>query len=182
MPKAKHSRPDGELYAVDRAEPIQYWKERFGVPESHFAPYHFFRRNKGAIWLADKSAVTLDGISCEAVGLAFLRHTGRFLKPTHSAVLLLGTLATRNVLQLPDALAWRFIARESFPWPKESVPEGGTHSEILTPGYVIVRHQQLAVGCGLWLNDTLTSQIPKGRKLSRNAPPFYPQANAVTKA
>lgn len=146
--------------AMDVHEAAAVWIERFSIPPEAFAQYRFWRTGSKTTWIAHEEAVVPDGINPESVGMAFVRKRGAFPKPTSNAIFRFGHLAVTNVVELDAEQALDFLRRKRFAMPQ---PEG------VTQGFVIARHQGLQLGCGLWMEGFLSSQIASRRSLDDHA-------------
>jgi hypothetical protein len=136
--------------------PVGFWVERFGADPQDFSGLRFYQRTPRLVWAADANVVVPECLDLEAIGMGFLRLGMPFPKPTTNATLAFGHLATKNVLNLDDEHAPRFLRRERFAWPDD---------EVDTKGFMIVRHQGVELGCGLWIEGHLSSMIPKSWQL-----------------
>ncbi|MFB6100946.1 MAG: hypothetical protein ABEJ73_00085, partial [Haloplanus sp.] len=67
-----------------RAEVIEWWAERFGLPTETFDGYTFWEKGAGKVWVfADDLPTPVDA---EGVGMTFLRTRQEHWKPTTNAV------------------------------------------------------------------------------------------------
>jgi len=154
LPATDAERTDPER--ATRAEALDWWDERFGVPPETFADHTLWEKGAGKVWLfAGEATDPTEGV--EGLGMTFLRTRQEHWKPTTDAVQRFGRHATRNVIELDDAAARRFLAGE------ELEPEWDGDW-----GYLIVAHQIAGrtepIGVGLYTYDTLKSTVPKGRR------------------
>jgi NOL1/NOP2/fmu family ribosome biogenesis protein len=144
-----------------RAEVIEWWIDRFGLPEDSFEGYTFWEKGAGKIWIfaADLPSPT----DVEGLGMTFLRTRQEHWKPTTNAVQRFGRAATRNVIELGPDEARRFLAGENL----EPDWDGDW-------GYLIVAHELAGgvepIGVGLYVHDELRSVVPKGRRASLSPP------------
>ena len=136
-------------------EVVGWWVERFGVPRETFADVTLWEKGAGKIWAFRGEVV--DPLDAEAVGLKLLRTRQEHWKPTTNAVQRFGREATRNVIELDDEAAARFV--------------GGQDQELAWDGdwgYLLVAHELAGVrepiGVGLYLHGELRSVVPKGRR------------------
>ncbi len=134
---------------------VDFWADRFGVDPETFAPYTFWERGNGKVWVfADDLETPVD---IEALGMSFMRTRQEHWKPTTEAVQRFGARATRNVIHLDDGPAERFLAGED----QQLAWEGDW-------GYLIATHdiagEPEPIGVGLYVHGKLRSQIPKGRR------------------
>lgn len=144
-----------------REEVIEFWRERYGIPEEVFAEVSFWEKGAGKIWVFFGEMGT--PIEIEALGMTFLRTRQEHWKPTTDAAQRFGTHATQNVIELDGDEARRFVAGED----QERDWDGDW-------GYLIVAHnlagEREPLGVGLYLYGELRSQVPKGRQRDINAP------------
>ena len=96
-----------------RAEVLDYWEERFGVEREVFDDFSFWEKGAGKLWVT--ACDVPDGLAVESLGLTFLRTRQEHWKPTTNAVQRFGRHASRNVIELPQAAAKRFLAGEDQP-------------------------------------------------------------------
>jgi NOL1/NOP2/fmu family ribosome biogenesis protein len=141
-----------------RTEVLEWFEERFGIPPETFEGYSFWERGAGKIWcLAEADTPEPDAVDVEALGMTLLRTRQEHWKPTMAGVQKFGGHATRNVLELDDERAGRFLAGEE----QEVEWEGDW-------GYLIIAHEIAGgvepLGVGLYTYGTLRSQVPKGRR------------------
>ena len=123
------------------------WRERFGIPDSAFDGYRFYRKAQ-SVWVV--SDVTLPALSYEALGMRMMDLKGRVWKPTTCALQIFGRFAAKNVVPLDDDQASIFLA-------------GGTQKieSATEAGYAVVFYRGGVLGCGLYSSGRLISQVPK---------------------
>ena len=138
-----------------RAEVLDWWADRFGVPPETFDGHTFWEKGKGKIWAFASDTASPVGI--EALGMTFLRTRQEHWKPTTNAVQRFGSEASENVLHLSEGEADAFVAGhdQELDWDGDW-------------GYLIVTHEIAGaaepIGVGLYVHGELRSQIPKGRQ------------------
>jgi NOL1/NOP2/fmu family ribosome biogenesis protein len=138
-----------------RAEVLDWWDDRFGVPPEAFDGHTFWEKGKGKIWAFASDTGTPADV--EALGLTFLRTRQEHWKPTTNAVQRFGGAATTNVIHLSAGEAEAFVAGhdQELDWDGDW-------------GYLIVTHDLAGepepIGVGLYLHGELRSQVPKGRQ------------------
>jgi NOL1/NOP2/fmu family ribosome biogenesis protein len=144
-----------------RREVIEWWVDRFGVPEDAFEGDTFWEKGAGKIWIFAADLPTPTAV--EGLGMTFLRTRQEHWKPTTNAVQRFGRAATRNVITLDEADARRFLAGDDL------TPEWNGDW-----GYLIVAHEIAGgvepIGVGLYVHDELRSVVPKGRRVSLSPP------------
>lgn len=135
---------------------VDFWADRYGIPCETWDDYTFWERGSGKIWAFRGD---LPGpVRIQGLGLVALRTDGEHWKPTTNAVQRFGRPASRNVIDLDDAQARRFLAGED-----QSLPAWDGDW-----GYLIAAHdlagEREPIGVGLYLHGELRSQVPKGRR------------------
>lgn len=134
---------------------VEWYDERFGIPPETFAEFTFWEKGAGKVWILAGEAA--DPIEIEALGMTFLRTRQEHWKPTTEAVQRFGELATKNVVDLDDEAARRFLAGED-----QDVDWDGDW------GYLIAAHElagvRAPIGVGLFTYGELKSMVPKGRR------------------
>lgn len=130
----------------------QWFCDRFGIDPDIFSPFSLWKKGKDKIWLADLSSQPPSEVAIQTVGIPFMRIGN---KPTTCALQRFGSEITGNVIALDDFPAvQRFFRGES--QPIDSSVESG---------FVHVRYHHYELGCGLYKEGVLYSQIPKGLRL-----------------
>jgi NOL1/NOP2/fmu family ribosome biogenesis protein len=146
---------------ASRAEVIEWWVDRFGLPADTFEGYTFWEKGAGKVWIFASDLPT--PIDVEGVGMTFLRTRQEHWKPTTNAVQRFGREATKNVIELDADEAARFLAGEDL----EPAWDGDW-------GYLIAAHDIAGgvepIGVGLYVHDELRSVVPKGRRASLSPP------------
>jgi len=138
-----------------RAEVLDWWDERFGIPPETFDGHTFWERGSGKIWaFADDVA---SPVAIEGLGLAFLRTRREHWKPTLEAVQRFGDAAADCVIHLSRAEAATFVAGDD----QELDWDGDWGYLIVTTD---VADDSEPVGVGLYVHGELRSQVPKGRR------------------
>ena len=138
-----------------RAEVLAYFAERFGIDRGTFEDYTFWEKGAGRIWVF--SADVPSPVSVEAVGMTCLRTRQEHWKPTTDAMQRFGHAATRNVIELDDASARRFVAGED-----QALEWDGDWGYLLAVHEIAGRREPL--GVGRYLHGELQSMVPKGRR------------------
>ena len=138
-----------------RAEVLDFWAERYGVPRTVFGNHTFWERGKGKVWIFRGDVPS--PVDVEGLGMTFLRTRQEHWKPTTDAAQRFGGHATECVLHLDDEQAAAFVAGED----REVAWDGDW-------GYLIVTHDLAGepepMGVGLYLYGELRSQVPTGRR------------------
>ncbi|GGL62031.1 DUF7122 family protein [Halocalculus aciditolerans] len=142
---------------VTREEVVDYFADRFGVPEAHLEEYAYYEKGAGRIWAYHGDHAGGE-TQVEALGLPVLRTRQEFWKPTTTAAQKFGPLATECVIDLDDADADAFV--------------GGDTVEVDWDGdwgYLFAQHtlpggERAVMGVGLFTHGELKSMVPKGRR------------------
>ncbi|WP_257299062.1 hypothetical protein [Haloarchaeobius sp. FL176] len=136
---------------------VDWWENRFGIPAETFDDHTFWEKGAGKIWIFAGDAPS--PIAIEGLGMTFLRTRQEHWKPTTDAVQRFGRLATKNVFELTDEQAERFVDGQD-----QEIPYDGDW------GYVIAAHEiagdREPIGVGLYVYGELKSTVPKGRQRS----------------
>ena len=140
---------------VSREEVVDFWEERFGVAPETFEEFTFWEKGSGKVWAYAGEAPSPTEV--EALGMTCLRTRQEHWKPTTDAVQRFGRHATRNVIELDEPAARRFMAGE-----EQDLEWDGDW------GYLIAAHELVGdlepIGVGLYTYGTLRSMVPKGRR------------------
>ena len=138
-----------------RREVLDFWDERYGIVPETFEDCSFWEKGAGKIWAFFGE---VEGpLTIEALGITFLRTRQEHWKPTTDGVQRFGRHAGKNVIELDDGEARRFVAGED-----QQVDWDGDW------GYLIAAHdiagEREPLGVGLFIDGELRSQVPKGRR------------------
>jgi NOL1/NOP2/fmu family ribosome biogenesis protein len=138
-----------------RREVLEFWDERFGVPPETFEGHTFWEKGAGKVWAYAGSAP--DPVAVESLGMTLVRTRQEHWKPTTDAAQRFGVHATRNVVELPDEQARRFVRGED-----QDLDWDGDW------GYLVAARETAGeaapLGVGLYLHGELRSVVPKGRR------------------
>ena len=139
---------------TERKGILDYFSDRFGIPEEAFAGFCFLMGEK-KIW-AVREHRDLEGIlgqlKVESAGIPLLRTKNSMWKPTTAGLHFFGLHATRNLIDLEGNVLHAFLEGQSLegPFPLE-------------PGFVIVRWKGKVLACAVYGKGKLRSQIPEPR-------------------
>ncbi|AXR82140.1 DUF7122 family protein [Natrarchaeobaculum sulfurireducens] len=166
---------------ASRAEVIDYFEDRFGIPSETFADYTFWEKGAGKIWIYAGEAPT--PIEIEAIGMTCLRTRQEHWKPTTDFVQRFGHHATDCVIELEREHARAFAAGEdqTLEWwdgdwgyliaahevgvgPEGRPVRDGENAERSPQEEGVERGQLEALGVGLYVHGELRSMVPKGRQ------------------
>ncbi len=144
---------------VDCEPVVAWWQERFAAPPEQLDGYVAYQRGRDTIWLAPREVDPGDLSPIDGVGFPFVRIGGAVWKPTSVAAMKLGTLVTRNAVEVDRASARAFVSGASL-----DVGVAGVDAKGASRGYVIVRYLGVPLGCGHLLGEEVLCMIPKGRR------------------
>lgn len=136
--------------------PAEVFQNRFGIPADTFEGHALQRFGK---FMLIRSFHEVPGGIPEIIqaGMPFCRPADKSQKMKTGAAMKWGRLATRNVVELNRAQVLKYGRQESF--------ELDCSGLDLTPGYVMVRYEDLDLGLGLLRMEGATgileSQLPR---------------------
>lgn len=135
----------------DRREILDYFSNRFGIPNHIFDGLCFVRSGNTAWAVSDhpRLAEILEVLNLETTGVPLLRMKRNLWKPTTAGLQLFGRHASRNTIDLDDSTLQAFLKDGSI-----------QHTASLEPGFVIITWRENLLGCGLYSKGMLRSQIP----------------------
>jgi NOL1/NOP2/fmu family ribosome biogenesis protein len=139
---------------AERREILDYFMDRFGIPEKAFDEFRFLKGER-KIWVVrdhPELERILNQLKVESAGIPLLRTKISIWKPTTAGLQFFGRHATRNVIELDGEVLRAFLNRESIEGPFS-----------LEPGFVIVRWREKVLGCAVCGKGKLRSQIPGKR-------------------
>ena len=127
---------------------LDYCKERFGISKIRFKKYKWYIGSKNRIYIGPEK---IERIDPESIGLCIFR-LNKTPKPTTNFIQLFGKQITKNIIKLNKNETTDFC--------------NGLNLELISktkPGFVAVKYNKLALGCGHWNGNLLLNQIPKSR-------------------
>jgi NOL1/NOP2/fmu family ribosome biogenesis protein len=139
---------------AERKEILDYFSNRFGIPEKAFDGFCFLKGER-KIWVVrdhPELERILNQLKIDSAGIPLLRTKTSMWKPTTAGLHFFGLHATRNVIDLEGDALQAFLKRENIDGP---LP--------LDPGFVIIRWKGKVMGCGVYGKGKLRSQIPLKR-------------------
>jgi NOL1/NOP2/fmu family ribosome biogenesis protein len=128
---------------IDGAPWFAILEERFGIAPSFFEAYVIVKPNPKHIYLARRGLLIPERPRPDSIGMPFMRIAMLHPKLSTPAAMALGPMATRNAIDVERDQLDAFIQRRTL-WPSQAQLE-----QCTGPGYVIVRHEQFALGIGL---------------------------------
>lgn len=127
----------------------EYIRKQFGVEKLDLEGFEI-KKVAGDYWLVSEHIDTK--LEVETYGFRFVRITGRGLKPTTYALQFLGGRISKNIVELDKEEFLKLLNR------KEMIPRQKEEK-----GYVALKFEDQIVGCGYYMNEKVSSRIPKGR-------------------
>ena len=146
---------------VDARPYFDWWRERFAPEPEPFAGLRCYQRGKSNIWIGAVDIAGLATTRTDAVGVPLLRVGRRMWKPTSVAIVTFGSDSQGNVLDVDRDEARAFLDGT----PLE-LPADDRRWADVSPGFLVVRHAGVALGCGEWREAAILSCIPKGKRIS----------------
>ncbi len=140
-----------------RGELLGYFTDRFGIGLSSFEGFRLLESRR-TYWLLTQSphVEKLKSLKVHTAGIPVLRKSKTYLKPTTAALQMFGFRASRNVVNLDRQQLDRLLTDNQI-----------SLSLSMTPGYVILAHHRHILGCGLYIEGRLLSQIPRSYRAPR---------------
>lgn len=155
-------RGEGTPTTPGRAAILAWWDDRYGIDPAVFDGVTFWERGAGKLWCVRGEYP--DPVAVQGLGMTCLRTGGHDWKPTTNAAQRFGRHATRNVIHLDGAATRRYVAGED----QASDWDGDR-------GYLFVATTvgggTAVLGVGLYVDGTLRSVVPKGRRRSLETAP-----------
>lgn len=140
---------------AERQEILDYFSDRFGIPEKAFEGFCFLKGERKTWVVRDHPELEkiLIQLKIDSAGIPLLRTKISMWKPTTAGLHFFGRYATRNVIDLEGDALRAFLNRENIEGPFS-----------LEPGFVIVRWRGKVLGCAVYGKGRLRSQIPEKRE------------------
>ncbi len=136
------------LPSSENEEAWNYLEDRFGVSQDSIS--YQVRKVSDDYWLVSEQMETI--LEVETYGIRFLRTTGMGLKPTTYALQILQEELEKNIVKVSrEELLDLLHRREMIPREREE------------KGYVAIKYEGRVVGCGFYMDEKVSSRIPKGR-------------------
>lgn len=126
----------------------KYLEERFGIRREEL-PGFKLEKISGDYWLHTEES---DKLEYETKGIRCLRATGRGLKPTTYVLQLLEEEISRNIVEINKEELIDLLDR------KEMIDR-----KMGEEGYVALKYEERIIGCGYYMNEKVSSRVPKGR-------------------
>ena len=147
------------VHEPQRSVVLGYFTARFGISLTVFDDLCLLLRHRiYSLLSATPYVERLAGLQVHSAGLPVLRIIRHHLKPTTVALQRFGSQAMRHVLDLSAAQVLTLLHEREQPLQLD-----------IQPGYVILRHADHILGCGLYTPGRLRSQLPQHPVASRES-------------
>ena len=145
------------LPAEREAEWLGVLTSRFGIPAAAFEPFRLVRASKKYVAVVSRSHRPGAHPPAVSTGLPLIRAQLEYPKLTTAGAMLFGEAATRNVVEVSEAQAAAYMAREEF--LLDEAQEAG----VVDTGYVLIRRNGVSLGVALCYLDErrVLSMYPK---------------------
>ena len=136
----------------DRNLIFSYVENRFGIRRELFDPFFLFKRTD-SWWLLKKNRFisSVSKLKVNMVGFRAFHKVGDYIKPTTRFAQIWGRYAIRSKINLNRGQLKELISKDKIPF----------NFKGLENGYVIVFYEDVPIGVGLFLSNTLYCQLPK---------------------
>ncbi|GAB6876928.1 NOL1/NOP2/sun family putative RNA methylase [Thermaerobacter litoralis] len=151
------ARPEARWVEADAAlrRRVAAWlREAFGLDEGVLDGVHAFGNEDQGIWLAALNRIP-GWAAVWSAGIRLVRGHGATWKPTSFGLMHWASGATRNVVDLDRAGLRALLEGRQI-----AAPPG---APLARRGWVVLRYQGHAVGCGFWDGQRLRSALPQER-------------------
>jgi NOL1/NOP2/fmu family ribosome biogenesis protein len=135
---------------------IASFVKKFGVTSEQFKPYAIFKQHD-TTFISTPEVYSFWNVKSTRKGLEFGKVYDRVIKPDNDLVQLCALNATKNVIDMKEWQAKKFLKGELL--KVGSVPN-------IEKGFVIVRYKDLPVGIGKYNGNEIKSAIKRERRLS----------------
>lgn len=135
---------DPDMLAPPDADQAWYapFTDRLGIPQAVFDNIRVVERGNRHVHMLPRTHAFPLSPAPDLLGLPAIRRRSLPLKPTTSAILLLGSHATRNTVELDDPQATAYLQRVDVDLRPDQL------TNCTGPGYAVARYQGQALGLG----------------------------------
>lgn len=156
----------------EKKQLLAYMSERFGLSESVFAGYSFFK-TKRKHYICTSECLRDELFSkAETAGIAFAR-PNKQLKPTTDMLQIFGADAKKNFIELSKEDAEGFIRGEDIKFegragnaaPTDKTDQASHAEAEIEEGYIIVKFNSKVLGCANLSQGFLKNLVPRSRRL-----------------
>ncbi len=136
-------------------------EDMFGFSRSIWDGYDFLLGTKNRVFIVSKNLLgVVNGLWSVTQGFLFARLEGS-VKPSTNMIQVWGNLAKKNLIELDQEQAKKYMNGEDLELAKETI-----YKNNLADGYVVVKHKNKSLGCGLLKDGNLKNQVPKGKRMN----------------
>jgi NOL1/NOP2/fmu family ribosome biogenesis protein len=146
---------------IDYCEPeirdqvLDYLELRFGLPRAIFDQFGFYAGPKGRVIVGPKRFD--DRISPDTAGLLIAR-VHKSVKPTTNLLQIFGSQVRRNVITLSRSQTLKYLQGLDIRPTAEDIVDA-------TNGYVLLKYDVYALGCGLYQADAVKNMLPRAKRI-----------------
>ncbi len=156
--------PDDDRYApIEHLDDADEWlallEQRFGIDPEVFADYVVFRANTHTLGIVTRDHQPPRTPPVASMGLPFMHTNMRFPKLTTGAALTFGHHATHNRVAIDADQLDRYLSR------RDIRPTAAQREMMDGTGYVMIEHDGVILGLGLYLPGVDTTDAPRLKSL-----------------
>ncbi len=146
---------------IDYCEPeirdqvLDYLELRFGLLRTLFDDFGFYAGPKGRVIVGPKQYD--ETIVPDTAGLLIAR-VHKSVKPTTNLLQIFGALATRNTITLSRAQTLKYLQGLDIKPTEDDIVDA-------TNGYVLLRYDRYALGCGLFQDGQVKNMLPRAKRI-----------------
>ena len=139
------------------AEWLRLLSARFGIPAAAYEPFRLLRASKKYVSVVSRDHRPGAEPPAVSTGMPLIRAQLEYPKLTTAGAMLLGSAATRNVVEVNENQAAAYMARDEFLLDEEQAVD------VIDTGYVLIRREEASLGIALCYRDErrVLSMYPK---------------------
>ena len=130
---------------------LDYVEYRFALSPDLFESYGFYSASNGRIFIGPKDQVVTQSV--ETIGVLIAR-IQKSVKPSSDLFQMFGKHITRSVIDINSEQLIGYCQGAD-------IDTVDLCTENIIPGFVMVRYNDIPIGCGLLRESVLENQIPK---------------------
>ena len=134
---------------------LDYLELRFGLSKKLFDDFGFYAGPKGRVIVGPKQYD--ETIVPDTAGLLIAR-VHKSVKPTTNLLQIFGALATRNTITLSRNQTLKYLQGLDIKPGNEDVVDA-------THGYILLRYDRYALGCGLFQDGHVKNMLPRAKRI-----------------
>jgi NOL1/NOP2/fmu family ribosome biogenesis protein len=136
-----------------KTEVLRYLELRFGLSPDEFENHRLYLASRERVYIGPRSV--MDDRKLVTVGILIARASSS-IKPTTNLLQLFGARIKKSVITLDREQAIAFAKGNDIPI---------TDPQDATDGYVLLKYQDISMGCGLLKAGNLKNMLPKAKRL-----------------